>query len=119
MAEKTTLKRLQDWAVEEIPNKDELYYNIHKQYYEKNPGIIPNSGFKPQGHSMSTNWGKYSTPAEALNRAKEPEKNKVVKMNVGDVRDVPLKVIHSPNKEKENRAHTDVLGLMSCSSFYS
>jgi len=55
-------------------------------------------------------WANYSTPEETLRRARNPEKNGVLKMQVSEVRAIPNQtVVHTP--EKTNRARTDVLGM--------
>ena len=59
---------------------------------------------------MSTDWDKYSSPEETLQRARNPADNGVIQMVVGDVRQVPgLRVEHTPDFPR-NRAHTDVYG---------
>ncbi len=109
MAEKANLIK---WKVEYIPDEDDLYYRMHKQYFEENLEIIPASGFRPIGNSLSTDWSKYSTSEESRLKAKKPEENRIIQMNVGDVREVPLKVQHNPSVKFNNRAHTDVFGLV-------
>jgi len=61
---------------------------------------------------MSTEWQKYcETPQEARSRAKEPQDNAVISLIVGDVRGIQgLAVVHTPNQERLNRAHADVVG---------
>jgi len=112
MVEKTNVTK---WSIEIIPNEDDLYYRIHKMYYEDVPNVIPGSGFRPQGKSLSTDWNKYSTPERSRQRATIPEDNRIVEMNVGDVRVIPLTVNHTPDHVEVNRAHTDVLGLIDIS----
>jgi len=109
MVEKTNVTK---WPIEIIPDEDDLYYRIHKMFFENVPNIIPSAGFRPQGNSMSTDWSKYSTPEESLQRANSPEDNRIVEMNVGDVRTIPLTVNHAPDYMKMNRAHTSVFGLV-------
>lgn len=59
---------------------------------------------------MSTDWSKYSTPEETQQRARDPELNGVIEMNVGNVREIPpLEVKHTP--APDNRAHTDVCNV--------
>ena len=111
MAEKTTINKWPKWPIEDIPNGDDLYYRIQKHYYEKNPDIIPNSSFRPIGDSMSADWSKYSTPAKAKNRARVPSDNRIVKINVENVRGIPLTVTHAPDFERKNRSHTKIFGL--------
>lgn len=109
MAEKANIIK---WKVEYIPNEDDLYYRMHKQYFEENLNIIPASGFRPIRNFLSTDWNKYSKPEESRLRAKKPDENRIVQMNVGDVRDVPLKVQHNPSVKFNNQAHTDVIGMV-------
>ena len=112
MAEKTNVTK---WPIEVIPDEDDLYYRIHKMYFKEDPNIIPSASFRPQGKSMSTDWNKYSTPERLRQRAEMPEDNRVVEMNVGNVRAISLTVNHAPDHVKMNRAHTDVFGLIGIS----
>jgi hypothetical protein len=68
--------------------------------------------FRDHGHGMSTNWQKYcETPEEARSKAKDPVANGVVTLIAGDVRQIsPLTVEHSPDRERNDRSHTDVVG---------
>lgn len=84
-------------------------------YFEEDPNIIPSSSFRPQGKSLSTDWNKHSTPERLRKRAEKPEENRIVQMNVGSVRAIPLTVNHAPDYVERNRAHTDVLGLIGIS----
>ncbi|KKN41899.1 hypothetical protein LCGC14_0718640 [marine sediment metagenome] len=101
-----------NWPIESIPNVDDIYYRIHKMYIEEVTHLIPSSGFRTRGDSMSTDWNKYSVPEKLRLRAKIPEDNRIVEMNVGNVRTIPLTVKHAPDHIVMNRAHTDVLGLI-------
>jgi len=47
---------------------------------------------------------------QSQSRARNPDKNGIVELLVKSVRDVPLEVQHSPDEERNNRAHTDVIG---------
>ena len=109
MVEKTNVTK---WPIEDIPDEDDLYYRIHKEFFEEDTIIIPSASFRPQGNSMSTDWNKYSTPEKLNQRAKKPEDNRIVEMNVGDVRVIPLIINHAPDYVEMNRAHTDVFGLI-------
>ncbi len=112
MVEKTNVTK---WPIEIIPDKDDLYYRIHKMYFNEDPKIIPSASFRPQGKSLSTDWHKYSTPEKLRQRAEQPEENRIVQMKVENVRAVPLTVNHAPDYAEINRAHTDVLGLIGIS----
>jgi len=92
---------------EEIPDNDNLYYRIHNSYIregELTPGV-----FKEKGGGMSTDWSKYSTAEQSLNRAPNPKDNGIVKFEVGSVRKTKLTVEHFPIPE--NQSHTDVIGI--------
>ncbi len=96
------------WVVEEIPNQDKLFYRIHKNSYKKGkllPGI-----FREIVDGMSTDWEKYSTPVDSVNRARasNPRDNGILGLNTGEVREIGLTVIHNPSKD--NRSHTLVRG---------
>jgi len=101
--------------IEEIPNKDYLYYRIHKSW-TPNGELIPGV-FRDRNGGMSTDWNKYSSPEETQLRSKTPSDNGVISLHVGGVREIEgLSVIHSPDhgdpteNRPPNRAHTDVLG---------
>ncbi|MBA7656342.1 hypothetical protein ES703_64266 [subsurface metagenome] len=96
------------WLKEEIPNNDFLYYRIHKNWVID--GIIAPGVFRNRGKGMSTDWSKYSTPVKSRQCARKPEENGVVRMNVGEVRDIPNQIVeYSPIPH--NRFHTDVYGV--------
>ncbi|KKN26014.1 hypothetical protein LCGC14_0879020 [marine sediment metagenome] len=109
MAEKANLIK---WEVEFIPDEDDLYYRMHEQYFKEDLELIPASGFRPKGNSLSTDWNKYSTPKESRLRTKKPEENRIVQMNTRDVRDQSLRVQHNPSVKYNNRAHTEIFGLV-------
>ncbi len=94
--------------VENIPDDDVLYYRVHVNNTEN--GMPVPGAFRDIGDSMSTDWSKYSTASESQLRARVPEKNGIVKLNVGDLRSIPQTVTHSPDLELNNRAHTSVIG---------
>lgn len=98
-----------EWQVEEIPDHDDLLRAVH-ECFRKRDGTISPGAFKNQEGGMSTDWSKYSTAEQTRQIRKEPEKNAVVRMNVGRVRDIPeQRVVHTP--DATNRAHTDVEGI--------
>jgi len=101
-----------NWPVEIIPDHDKLYCRVHKTYI-KPLGIEPSAfANRPTGsNSMSVDWAKYATPDETRRRAKKPIENAVVQFETGRVRTIPtLSVEHSPDQERANRAHSDVIG---------
>jgi hypothetical protein len=103
------------WANEDIPNVDLLFMRVHRQDIDENgkpkPGAFKNRPKGIPGSGMSTDWDKYSTPQETQQRAKNPPDNAVIQLVCGKVHQVPdQKVVHTPNRELNNRAHTDVYG---------
>lgn len=105
------------WQPELIPEKDSLYFRIHKKWYRD--GNFNTAAFADrQGQGgMSVDWCKYCrTPEECQQRAKDPQLNGVVNFNCGDVRRIPpLTVVHLPIQnppppEQPNRAHSEILG---------
>jgi hypothetical protein len=96
------------WPVEQIPNEHFLFFRVHRNYMQFGEDI-PFGVFRDQEGGMSTDWDKYSTAEQSQKRAKVPEDNGVLRLNVGGVREItPLSVEHGP--EPLNRAHTEVLG---------
>lgn len=92
---------------EEIPDNDNLYYRIHNSYIRE--GEITPGVFQERGGGMSTDWSKYSTAEQSLNRAPNPKDNGIVKFVVGSVRKIELTVEHSP--KPAHQSHTDVIGI--------
>lgn len=96
------------WPIEEIPDQDTLYYRIHQSYVIKS-NLKP-SAFGEIGDGMSTDWAKYSsTPLDARNRAKKTERNGIISLKAGGLRQLKLTVIHDPSKD--NRSHSLVKGV--------
>jgi hypothetical protein len=98
------------WASEEIPNDDYLWMRVHKNDLPNGdiaPGAFKNRPTSKDG--MSTDWEKYATPQETRNRGRIPTDNAVIRLRVGEVREIPDQtVVHTPITS--NRAHTDVFG---------
>lgn len=68
------------WEIELIPDDAVLYYRIHKGFVVRGeliPGVFKERG-EGKNRGMSTDWDKYSTAQEALNRSKKPADNGVV-----------------------------------------
>jgi hypothetical protein len=60
---------------------------------------------------LSVDWSRYSTPEQTRDRAKQPPENYgVAEFAAGAARAATLAVTHSPDRETNNRAHTDVTG---------
>lgn len=99
------------WPIEDIPNEDALYMRVHRQWFRDShvvPGSFRNRPDDATG-GMSTDWNRYATPGDTLQRARRPEDNAVIRFAVGDIRAIPeQQVEHAPLPD--NRAHTDVLG---------
>ncbi len=82
---------------------------VHEMW-RRNGSISPGA-FRNHGKGMSTDWEKYTTPRETRQRAKQPERNGVIRLHVGSVRELPeQQVEHTPDVQQANRAHTDVFG---------
>ncbi len=95
------------WLVEQIPDCHDLYRRFHRNWLRK--GKLKPGFFVFWGSGMSVEWSKYSTPADARNRAREPAANGVVSMRAGEVRAIDdLSVEHTPSNA--NRAHSTVYG---------
>ncbi len=98
------------WDSESIPDDAVLYMRVHRQHFRG--GTLQPGAFRDQGAGMSTEWQKYcKAPREARSRAKVPTDNAVIAILVGDVRGIQgLEVVHTPDRERRNRAHVDVIG---------
>lgn len=101
------------WKSEDIANEDLLWMRVHRVWFNPDgsikPGVFKNNPTAQDG--MSTDWQKYARPEETRSRAKTPKDNAVIQLVVGEVRRIPdQNVVHTPNLETKNRAHTDVFG---------
>ena len=96
------------WESEDIPNDAKLFLRVHRNNVRS--GLTPNI-FVQHGGGMSTDWEKYSTPAETRARGRKPSNEYgVVALIAERIRSVSgLAVAHTP--EDDNRAHTDVSGI--------
>lgn len=100
------------WPAEVIPDEDTLYMRAHKSHIsdgELQPGVFCD---KPKVNgAMSTNWKRYcETAAHARALAKTPEDNGIISFITRDVRAVPLVVNHTPDHDRGDRSHADVVG---------
>ncbi len=100
------------FETEEIPDSDNLFYRVHKQYIRKGklvPGVFRTKG-EGEEKGMSTDWEKYSTKEESLSRCTKPENNGIVQLNAGLVRAINyLEVEHNP--QNDNQSHSHVQGV--------
>lgn len=101
------------WSVDDIPDEGLLFMFVHKNNIKDDgspgPGAFRNRGDEKSLAGMSTDWSRYSTPKETLQRTQNPTKNGVISMIVGLVRGLDGQTVkHTPLSE--NRAHTDVFG---------
>ena len=100
---------IEDWPSEHIPDHDVLYMRVHRSYIRN--GQLTPGVFRDQGDAMSVNWQRYcETPEAARQLAKIPAENGVVQLIAGEVRAVPLAVVHTPDRESGVRSHADVRG---------
>ena len=104
-----------DWSPEFIPDQDVLYLAVPNLYLKVDNTHISKSCFKPKGEGLSTNWSKYATAQETRDQRSIPGNFGVLQMGVGAVRNVthndPLKVEHKPDPSRNNRAHSEIMGL--------
>ena len=92
--------------MEDIPDKDLLYYRVHKDFL-KDGDILPGV-FRDKKDSLSADWNKYSTPLISLLRSKVIEDNAIISLKVDLLRNCSQKVLHNPIGC--NYAHSDVIG---------
>jgi hypothetical protein len=95
------------YSVETIPDTDKVYRRVHKSYVVDG-ALTPGAFCEIQG-GMSTDWERYATPNQARLLAKKPEMNVIVSFITGNLRNINLKVVHSPNENR--RSHADVIGV--------
>ena len=98
------------WPTEVIPDSDSVFMRVHRCFLDTGGNLIPGV-FRDHGVGMSADWEKYSTPQGTQARATRPGDNGVIALHVGRVRGVPgLTVEHKPDMERNNRAHSNVIG---------
>ena len=99
------------WQKEEIPDKDFIYRRIHKnELDEDDPTFIPPNNFHEIETGISTDWDKYSTAEESLQRAKNPELTCIIRIQAKKVRMLEQLIVeHIPILT--NRAHSEIQGL--------
>ena len=86
---------------------------MHQRFVDQEGEPIPQAfrNQPPKTGGMSTDWQKYSTANETKSRARHPAENIIIALLAGAVREVPgQSVVHTPDIENNNRAHTDVFG---------
>lgn len=99
------------WPKEEIPDSDRLFMRVHRIFVQGR-GLAPGV-FRDHETGMSTDWEKYATSRETLERARKPGDNGVISFVTGAVRSIAeLQVEHEP-LYPDHRAHTEILGQKS------
>ena len=99
------------WEAEDIPDDSHVFMRVHRTAYDFDDGKPLPVAFRDHGGGMSTDWDKYSTAQDSRQRSREPEDNAVISLQVRSVRGIAgLSVVHTPDEEHNNRAHTDVQG---------
>jgi hypothetical protein len=88
-----------------VPDHDSVFMRAHRNHFVNG---IPGPGvYTAHEGGMSVDWCRYAQPQETKARARKPQDNAVLEMNVGHIRLIPsLDVLHTP--EPTNRAHCDV-----------
>lgn len=100
------------WEVEDIPDEDRLFLRVHVNDVRASGGKPHPGVFRERQGSMSVDWGKYSTAEESRNRARHPERVGILALIAGSVRSIEgLTVLHEPDEERNNRAHSGVHGI--------
>jgi len=101
------------WTSEDIPDSDSLWMRVHRQWVRSGENVSPGAfQNRPKAQDgMSTDWEKYARPEDTKARGKNPQDNAVIRLVVGEVRQIPdQNVVHTPDPATNNRAHTDVFG---------
>jgi hypothetical protein len=95
------------WEKEHVPDGDHLFMRAHRTFIRN--GVLTHGVFKDHGGGMSTDWERYSTPAETRARAAKPAENGIIMMVAGSVRSIDRLIVEHTPKDT-NRSHTDVIG---------
>lgn len=110
------------WKEEHIPDDDEVYMRVHRQYMAQAPDQVPVGCFKDNpasGDGISTDWCKYATPGATQQGGRKPATEyAVIALPVGAVRAITsqprLEVVHRPVQNQpdapNNRAHALIHG---------
>jgi hypothetical protein len=106
------------WPVEEISVEDSLFYRVPVSWLRPSSLKVTTGIFRENKGSISTDWDKYSTAAETRARQGGPERFAILRMGVGQVREIDgMSVLHEPVQNLEgqidNRAHSSIYGLES------
>ncbi len=99
------------WEVEDIPDPHRLYMRVHTSFIDAQTGALRPGVFrlKEGENGMSVDWEKYATPEDTWMRARDPNANGVISLNVGKVRSIPEQIVyHAP--VAGNRAHSEIAG---------
>lgn len=119
------------WEAEPIESfLDEhfLYRGIHRIFWmnwKDLNKIEPNLfSTKPEAEGLSTDWSKYATPDDTLNRLRAPtlKVNGIIELNIAHLKftikenKLPLTIKHDPIRVQKgrmriNRAHTLLIGI--------
>ncbi len=99
------------WQIEVIPDIDNVFMRAHRTHFRD--GALQPGVFRQHNDGMSVNWKKYATALDTRNGAtKNPNENAVVNICAGRIREIPgLQVVHAPDMTRNNRAHSNVLGI--------
>jgi len=93
--------------VEIIRDEDYLYRRIHVAFMRGEDRINPSS-FRFLNNMLDCDWNKYISAEKALERAKDPDANYLVKIKVEDLRKHQyLDVVHDPMPF--HRSHSIIL----------
>ncbi|MBD3216234.1 MAG: hypothetical protein GF311_26710 [Candidatus Lokiarchaeota archaeon] len=98
-----------------IPSQDDLYrripskmYWLHIKKLGASEGYIPPKIFTPVINGVSVEWERFTTPKFTRERYGDPKENGILKLNTGEVREIPHDVKHTPLRP-DNIAHSDIL----------
>lgn len=101
-----------DLTIEIIPDQDIVFRRVHRNHVDGDNMVMP-VAFPTEEDGLSVNWSKYSTPENTKNESvsfgKDPSNYGVISLPVITVREIPLRVIHSPRPH--NLAHSSILDI--------
>lgn len=108
------------WPVEEIPDKDALYRRLAPNHLRPSDGKVNSTAFKRNSAvkknvkepdpDVSVDWAKYTTMKESLRLAGRPDHG-IGSLAAGLPRALGLSVVHTPDEERRNRAHSSIRGI--------
>lgn len=109
---------LPDWPEEYIEDEDWLYRRLPAIFVKPDGSLSDklfmrnseaNRNKKEPDPDISVDWDRYATPEQSLAVAERPTHG-ICGLQAGFPRELDLAVVHTPDRERGNRAHASIRG---------